>query len=226
MKNNSKNFRSIKTGRYVESPAKRSQQLHDELYRAFDIFNEQYCNNELPKCLITIQSKGRKNALGWFWNGAWVDETGGTPEINISAEYTARGALGVLETLLHEMTHYYNAVKGTRDVTGSQYHNKHFKAAAEMFGLKVGRYPHRGWAQTSLLPETETFIERHVGPNEELFKQMRRRTEKRNRDDKYISLIVSAAIGPALKEAVQASDLSQKEFVQIALENKIAEHIN
>ena len=34
-----------------------------ELHKAFDCFNKEFYNNELPKVIITIQSRGKRNAL-------------------------------------------------------------------------------------------------------------------------------------------------------------------
>ena len=221
-----KTFKSIKTFQSgkTESPGERAQALHNELYRAFDMFNEIYCGNALPKCLITIQNKGRRSQPG-LSDINWCSDTETLLEINISAEYDSRGALGILEALLHEMAHYFNAYNNVRDVTGSQYHNKFFKSAAEMLGLKVQRVPHKGWSHTELLPETEAFIKRNIVPNEELFKQLKRVEVNNSREDKYVSLIVAADIGESLKEAVKASGQSQKQFVQEALLNKISQYI-
>ena len=141
--NNTRNpYRDQKTGRYISSPASRSQQLHNELYRAFDFFNNVFAENKLPKVVITIQESGRRNAYGWFGNGFWTDRLAGeaVPEINLSAEYLTRGPEGLLETLLHEMAHLWNAsVTKIRDCSGGQYHNKHFKKACLLYTSTIPR---------------------------------------------------------------------------------------
>ena len=113
--------RDQKTGRFISNPAARSQKLYNELYRAFDHFNNAFADNKLPKVVITIQESGRRNAYGWFGNGFWSDRLAGdsVPEINLSAEYLSRGPDGLLETLLHEMAHLWNAtVEQVRDCSG------------------------------------------------------------------------------------------------------------
>ena len=60
------NYRDKATGRFIKSPASRSQELYAELYRAFDMFNEVFAKGKLPKVVITIQESGRRNAYGWF----------------------------------------------------------------------------------------------------------------------------------------------------------------
>lgn len=216
-------YRNKSNGQFAKSPARRSQELLDELYRAFDFFNDKFAEGKLPKVVITIQESGRKNALGWFGNGFWSDSiTGnGVPEINLSAEYLARGPSGLLETLLHEMAHLYNAVvEEIRDCSSGQYHNKHFKRAAELFGLTVKRTHNKGWAYTQLGEEAEKAI-KEFNPNREVYKSLRRKRMGSNAEKRYISLIVSAAHEGALKEAIEKSGLSQREFVEDAIVSAI-----
>lgn len=215
-------YRDKSTGRYTSSPATRSQKLYTELYRAFDYFNEQFVDNKLPKVVITVQESGRRNAYGWFGNAFWSDRTTGqaVPEINLSAEYLSRGSSGLLETLLHEMAHLWNAaVANVRDCPDGRYHNKKFKTAAELFGLKVERDGTRGWAYTSLT-ESSTKAIKDLKPDEEAFTALKRKTLGR-KPDRYTSLIVNADLKSGLKEAVTQSGMSQREFVENALMDKI-----
>jgi hypothetical protein len=222
--NNTKNqYRDQKTGRYISSPASRSQQLHNELYRAFDFFNNVFADGELPKVVITIQESGRRNAYGWFGNGFWTDRLAGEsiPEINLSAEYLSRGANGLLETLLHEMAHLWNAtVENIRDCSGGQYHNKHFKIAAERFGLQVSRDGKRGWAYTALTDISREAID-NLEPDTQLFKSLKRKTIKKS-DDRYFSLIVNLDLKQPLKDALGKTGCSQRQFVEAAIESAIA----
>lgn len=222
--NKTKNiYRDQKTGRYISSPAARSQQLLEELYRAFDHFNNTFAENKLPKVVITIQESGRRNAYGWFGNGFWTDRLAGdsVPEINLSAEYLSRGPNGLLETLLHEMAHLWNAtVASVRDCSGGQYHNKHFKLAAERFGLKVERDGKRGWAYTSLTDVSEDAITK-LKPKSELYKGLRRKTIRKS-DDRYFSLIVNLDLKEPLKQALEKTGCSQRQFVEAAIESAIS----
>lgn len=211
-------YRSAATGRFTSSPATKMTRIYSELYRAFDHFNKRFAENKLPKPVITIQESGRKNAYGWFGNSFWVDKDMNTsvPEINLSAEYLARGADGILETLLHEMAHYYNAVNEIKDCSSGQYHNKHFKRAAEMFGLTVERGGNRGYAYTSLTETSQQAID-ELKIDKSLFSDIRRKKVGAAREKKYISLVVSADIEPLLQRAVENSGMNQKQFVEQAV---------
>ena len=210
-------YRSPKTGRFVDAPSKRNQALVNELYRAFDFFNEVFADKKLPKCIITIQNKGRRNACGWFSYGRWDDNvtSKGIPEINISAEYAAGGATPILETLLHEMAHFWNAEHDTKDCTAGQYHNKKFKLAAEQFGLIVERCGSRGWAWTTLAEEGKKAIE-ELNPDREAFKSLRRKSGGKV-EKKYTSLIVNLDLGDRVKEAASSRGVSQRDLVEEAL---------
>jgi len=121
-----------------------------ELERLFDAFTPLF-DRKLPRPVITIQSAGRLQALGWFSPQAWQDSNANAlPEINLSAEHMSRDILDIAECLIHEMVHYANALDGIKDCNSSQYHNKKFQTRAIAIGLeceKMGRY---GYAQTSL----------------------------------------------------------------------------
>jgi hypothetical protein len=215
-------YRDKTTGRYTTSPATRSQQLYTELYRAFDFFNEYFAENKLPKVVITVQESGRRNAYGWFGNAFWTDRQTGdaVPEINLSAEYLSRGSSGLLETLLHEMAHLWNAsVADVRDCPDGRYHNKKFKSAAEQFGLEVKRDGSRGWAYTRLTDESRKAIE-ELKPLEDAFKTLRRKSIQA-KPERYMSLIIDAELKDTLKTAITKSSMSQREFVETAIESAI-----
>jgi hypothetical protein len=217
-----KYYRDSQTGRFVKDPGKRAQEALEELYRAFDFFNEYFTNNELPKVVITIQEAGRRNAYGWFGNGFWSDKTckNGVGEINLSAEYMGRKPEGILETLLHEMAHLKNAINGVRDCTSGQYHNKHFKRAAEEFGLVVERGGNKGYAFTSLGKDADEAIKK-LNPNGVVLSTLSRKRVKQAREKRYISLIISAGLEDDLQDAIEASGMTQKEFVEDAVQTAI-----
>ena len=218
-------YRDLKTGRYVLSPASRTQQLIKTLYSAFDTFNKKFAEGKLPEVIITIQNKGRSSALGWFGHGYWQDKlTSDTVgEINLSAEHIARGKDGCLETLLHEMVHLWNAaVVNVKDCSGSQYHNKNFKSAAEMFGLKVSRTATRGWSSTSLDTKARAAVDAFE-VDDNLFKGLKRRSNT-PKDKRYVSLVVDLAAMDHIDtiksrlEITTGKKVSQKYIVQHALE--------
>lgn len=215
-------YRSAATGKFTSSPATKMKRIYSELYRAFDHFNKTFASGKLPKPIITIQESGRKNAYGWFGNSFWYDKDmkNSIPEINLSAEYMSRGADGILETLLHEMAHFYNAINDIKDCSSGQYHNKHFRKAAEMFGLNVERSGNRGYAHTSLTETSQAAID-ELKVDKSLFQEIRRKRVGGMREKKYISLVVDASIEDVLQRALDQSGQSQKAFVQQALDRAI-----
>jgi hypothetical protein len=109
----------------------------------------------MPLPVITIQTRGRrKTVLGWYahhrWHGGGSE---GLSEINICAEFLARGVNDIGETLLHEMCHYANALDGIEDCSRNQYHRKSFKERCDSIGLNCEKMGSHGWAQTSLTPQ-------------------------------------------------------------------------
>ena len=216
-----------KAGKFTYDPGKRLRLVQDELHRAFDHFNKTFAEGKLPKVVITIQESGRRNALGWYGKGFWADSTCGTSacEINISAEHMNRSADSILETLIHEMAHLHNSINNIRDVSSGQYHNKRFKEAAEKFGLKVARYGNRGWAETTLDVESSEAI-KQLNPNRDILTSLKRKTRRVIREKRYISLIISAHFEDELTTARSATGMSQREFVEEAIQDKIHTIIN
>ena len=157
-----------------------------------------------------------------FGNAFWTDRSTGdaVPEINLSAEYLSRGSKGLLETLLHEMAHLWNAcVADIRDCPDGRYHNKKFKSAAEQFGLEVKRDGSRGWAYTRLTDVSRKAI-KELKPLEDAFKTLRRKSIQA-KPERYMSLIIDAELKDVLKNAITQSSMSQREFVETAIESAI-----
>jgi len=121
-----------------------------ELERAYHFFNHELFRGALNEYLIiTIQSRGRKNALGWHSRERWKNgETSSISEINLSAEDLKTS--DPYEILIHEMAHHWNYQQDIRDVSTGQYHNKYFKETAEMAGLEVKRFGNVGYGVTTL----------------------------------------------------------------------------
>jgi hypothetical protein len=127
------------------------QQVINVLAAAFDHFNTVLLNGELTDTpIIAVLPRGRRAAYGWFIEDKWNDKNIKRPEINVSAEHLNRPITNVLGTLAHEMCHQLNAQNGLKDCNKAQYHNKHFKLAAERMGLVVTRVPNKGFACTTV----------------------------------------------------------------------------
>jgi len=123
---------------------------------------------------VTIQSRGRKNAVGWFWSGRWKNGTDKTAksvnEINMSAEYLVTGDMG--ELMLHELAHAENNTCGIKDCSG-RVHNKHFKSMAERLGLEVKpRDKSVGYGYTDLAQGGKDFLKK-IAFKRELFTSFR-----------------------------------------------------
>ena len=151
----------------VEKPAKKAKKpavkneyelLIQQYSAAFKFFNEKLFNNELKMPMITIQTQGRRNCYGWFWPKRWTNNGEPQDEINMAAENINRSKADQCETLVHEMVHLYNSQLGLKDCNAVQYHNKHFKTAAENAKLIVEKTPGKGCAKTKLSEELTNLI--------------------------------------------------------------------
>ena len=149
-----------------EHRARSVQPAIAELERAFFFFASELWFKPrkvvLPRPIITIQYAGRSSTLGWFWNEKWKESTSGRTicEINICAEHLQDDKYSIADTLLHEMVHYSNWLRGIRDCSSNQYHNKKFKRECENIGLVCRRMGWRGWADTDLTPELEELVDK------------------------------------------------------------------
>lgn len=134
-----------------------------ELHRAFDKMNTHFFEGKLPQCAITIQTKGKRLAYGWYTFGEiWQGEGFSMHEINISAESLNRPYMEVMKTLLHEMIHHYCFVNGIKDTSrGGTFHNKQFKKASEEHGFYYDEPADKkyGWTFSKLKNESMTAIE-------------------------------------------------------------------
>jgi hypothetical protein len=109
--------------------------------------------------------RDRLNVLGHFsalrWKGKKkADEH--LHEVVVIAEHLDRPAEDVVETLIHEAAHALNFERGIHDCSASQYHNAHFKAAAEELGLEVSQVRHYGYALTALPEATARRYETEI----------------------------------------------------------------
>jgi predicted SprT family Zn-dependent metalloprotease len=120
-----------------------------ELERVYERCAGLFRGVEMPRPVITVQSRGRIACLAWFAADRWKDGDASVCEINLAAETLARPTLEIGGSMVHEMAHYANWIRKVRDTTGNQYHNKHFRAAAESVGL-ICEKSNKGWATTTV----------------------------------------------------------------------------
>lgn len=126
---------------------------------AYDILNIHLFGGELPRAVITVQSSPK--AYGYITTTEiWHDTDKGYREINIGAEYLDRPIENVIATLVHEQTHFWNALHNIVDVSRSgTYHNRRFKETAEAHGLIIDYDPKIGYSVTTPSDRLVAFIE-------------------------------------------------------------------
>lgn len=151
----------------------------EELYRIFNVLNNDKFDGKLPEPVITIQ-KTKGSTLGHFTlDKTWKDkndeesEEKSYYEINIDPRwFNSRTSAEVTETLLHEMCHYYNKFNNIKDCSGN-IHNKKFKSLAESVGLIVEKGKSVGYGYTSLSDELAKYVEDVVKPDDKAFEYFR-----------------------------------------------------
>ncbi len=100
-------------------------------------------------------ARGEMNVLGHFSALRWKGKHQGQfHEVVVVAEHLDRPAEEVVETLLHEAAHAMNFQRWIHDCSRSQYHNQHFRHAAEELGLAVQQVQHYGFAKTTMRSDT------------------------------------------------------------------------
>ena len=136
-------------------------ELLSVLEDAYKRLNAYLAKDSLPEDIVLIVSPvGKRPKYGHFHGDSWMTTEGETKhEILLAGEYLIeRDALGVLETLVHEMAHLANHVAGIKYChSATQYHNKKFKVKAEEFGLTVVK-TRKGWAETDLTSELKGWL--------------------------------------------------------------------
>ena len=115
----------------MNNPTKR---IYDDFNMAYDFFNEQLFNRQLPRCLITMQRKNK--AFGYFAGERFGTPTGEdkTDEIALHpSHFKDRSTEEVLSTLVHEMAHLWQHHFGKLSRAG--YHNKEWASKMKDIGL-------------------------------------------------------------------------------------------
>jgi predicted SprT family Zn-dependent metalloprotease len=111
-----------------------TKQFYDNLQRAYDFFNEQMFNLELPQCMITLNRK--TNVLGYHRKNAFTNSKGeNISEIALNPDYFNRPIKEILSTLVHEQVHLLCDFRGYVSKRG--FHSKQWVAIMkDMCGLQ------------------------------------------------------------------------------------------
>lgn len=108
---------------------------YTSLEAAYDYFNEELFDGQLPPCLITVQR--HKGAYGYFSGDRFAsasDPSEITDEIALNPRYFATRTLTqILSTLAHEMAHLWQHHFGRPSRSG--YHNRQWAAKMCEIGL-------------------------------------------------------------------------------------------
>lgn len=116
-------------------------QMNAAAQRAFDFFNRELWGDSLPHIMLLFHRNPRSR--GYFHAGRWIGPDGARiPELALNPDLI-RAALGdaptrtdvkrVLSTLVHEMCHYWEYVRGTQSARG--YHNAIWAGEMRRVGL-------------------------------------------------------------------------------------------
>ncbi len=167
-----------------------------------------------PVVLLTAPSDRSQRKIGHFWALKWQHRTAGNlHEVVLVAEYLNRTANDVLEVLLHEAAHACNFVRGIKDCSANQYHNRAFRKTAEELGLHVEQRSHYGFARTSLTTETVKRWAEQIellGREIQVSRRWKRRRELGVQTPNSRNLRASCACGFLIR--VSRSTLSQTEI--------------
>jgi hypothetical protein len=114
---------------------KPTNETYSEFQTAYDFFNRELFNNQLPDCLITYQRKAKTK--GYFADSRFENTENGTiiDEIAMNPDYFSGEDISpktILSTLVHEMCHLWQKYHGKPG--RNRYNNQQW---AEMM-LKVG----------------------------------------------------------------------------------------
>jgi hypothetical protein len=199
----------------------------DKLVEAFEFFNEALDAHLDNPVFTLIPNRGRQSYYGWYWQGRWKDGKKTLPEINITADTLKRSVEEICETLIHEMVHYANNVAAVVDCNNNQYHNKHFKSKAEMFGLTVEKVKNKGYARTALgekaLNLVKKYKAKHCKDDKNPFHAYRIGAESRTVVKKSDKRFIAIDRALAAQAEHQHEDGTLRELVEHLLESYVSE---
>lgn len=122
----------------INQKANPSVETYGFLIYAYDLINQKFFNNELPRCLITLQRKSR--AYGYFSANRFynVDSKDSTDEIALNPSILSLSQYEeLLSTLAHEMCHlwqFHFSSNPKKKGKQSAYHDNEWAKKME-FGL-------------------------------------------------------------------------------------------
>lgn len=123
-----------------------THQTYAELQQAYEHFNRELFDGELPNCLITLQRE--KRSMGYFSSRRFVDAQGNfTDEIAMNpAFFAVVPIMETMQTLVHEMCHLWQFHFGKPG--RGRYHNEQWADKMEAIGLMPSSTGEPGGART------------------------------------------------------------------------------
>jgi predicted SprT family Zn-dependent metalloprotease len=127
--------------------------FYDNLQTAYDYFNQELFQNELPQCVITLNRK--TNTLGYYKKNAFTTNSGNEniSEIALNPDHFNRPIKEILSTLVHEQAHLLCDVRGY--VSRRGFHSKQWveimcdQCGLQPISLKNGEDVNEGAAKLS-----------------------------------------------------------------------------
>ena len=110
-----------------------TNEFYGQLQNAYDHFNQDLFDSQLPSCLITVQRE--KNTTGFFSPKRWSNASGDQAhEIALHPGYFInRKLIEIFQTLVHEQCHLWQHEFGSPSRTG--YHNQEWAEKMKSIGL-------------------------------------------------------------------------------------------
>ena len=134
-----KNIEHLFLHRETEEPEPmKREEILEQYQRTFTVINNRLFNNELPPIMIDYpegdpEKWSDKECLACFVQYA---DKSMQPYIILQFEYGPEYGINTddIESLCHELIHYFCYLHEIRDMDGPEYHNLNFKKAAEDHG--------------------------------------------------------------------------------------------
>lgn len=125
-----------------------TRQTYNELQHAYQHYNNILFAGRLPPCLITLQRKGAR-VMGYFSPTRFAHRSGKQKLDEIAMNpmhFRTRNDVEILQTLVHEMVHLWQAHFGKPSRGG--YHNNEWATQMETIGLMPSSTGRPGGART------------------------------------------------------------------------------
>jgi len=192
-----------------------------ELYeRLFNFFNEKYYNNELPMpVFVTDATYKDTNKTNFVKYKIWSIDSDTRYEMGINTDYLDCPIEEKICSLLHQMAHYYNLLKGISDTCKKgKYHNKYFLKTILGRGLEVEKKDCFGYRNTTLSEGAKELIKKHFKEEDNVNikrdRPLKEHKEKKQKKYKYKCLNCKCRISLDIK-ANPHCDVCKEYLVQM-----------